>query len=82
MTYASAFERDIFISYCHTDNENPVGDGPAALPRLARVQLNAVPAAQQVSIEGEVLASSSGAPNQAFGLARGQLLGEPCFARG
>lgn len=27
MTYASAFERDIFISYCHTDNENPVGDG-------------------------------------------------------
>ncbi len=27
MTYASAFERDIFISYCHTDNENPLGLG-------------------------------------------------------
>lgn len=27
MTYASAFERDVFISYCHTDNENPLGDG-------------------------------------------------------
>lgn len=54
----------------------------AALPRLARVQLNAVPAAQQVSIEGEVLGSSSGAPNHAFGLARGQLLGEPCFEVG
>lgn len=27
MPYASAFERDIFISYCHTDNENPIGDG-------------------------------------------------------
>lgn len=27
MTYASAFERDIFISYCHTDNENPIGVG-------------------------------------------------------
>ena len=27
MTYASAFERDIFISYCHTDNENPLGRG-------------------------------------------------------
>lgn len=55
---------------------------PAALPRLARVQLNAVPAAQQVSIEGEVLGSSSGAPNQVFWLGRGQLLGEPCFEVG
>lgn len=27
MTYASAFERDIFISYCHADNENPLGLG-------------------------------------------------------
>jgi hypothetical protein len=27
MPYASAFERDIFISYCHTDNENPLGTG-------------------------------------------------------
>ena len=27
MTYASAFERDIFISYCHSDNENPIGLG-------------------------------------------------------
>lgn len=27
MPYASAFERDIFISYCHTDNENPLGLG-------------------------------------------------------
>lgn len=27
MAYASDFERDIFISYCHTDNENPLGLG-------------------------------------------------------
>jgi hypothetical protein len=27
MTYSSAFARDIFISYCHTDNENPLGPG-------------------------------------------------------
>ena len=27
MTYTSGFDRDIFISYCHTDNENPLGLG-------------------------------------------------------
>ena len=27
MPYARAFTRDIFISYCHADNENPLGVG-------------------------------------------------------
>jgi hypothetical protein len=54
-------------------------DDAAAPPPVARVLLNAAPALQQLTVENEVLGSSSGLPNQLFTLAHASVLGEPVF---
>ena len=46
----------------------------AAMPRLRTIRLNTVPATNAVTIENELLGSSSGEPNQRLKVARPPIL--------
>ena len=52
MTLARTFEKDIFISYCHADNEDPMGEGWIELfHRILRVRLKQILGAREAHEE-------------------------------